>query len=701
MRTLCFLIRPNPLTAAVALSVGALVMAGCPGPGPSADPWVSTSTMCVRQATGVPYQPGPPTVDGTVLEDLGWTRAFRFTLGNTGSNKTGAIQAIHSSGTVYFSFEVDDDVTLDAFDRIILALDPDNAAGNSHMIQIQPFAGPTTGSGTDVATANTLYWTGEPGSWTSASPPSSLQSRVTYAAAGSVATWSVEVAVAAADLAVPSTANFGLYLNTIVVDATFTGPDPGQQYTWPAETLLTGSGALTPESGIPALSEWGTATRSSTATCYGVYFATGDIASDPLPEWELSLSVPNTFRVDVYNTSMDDTGFIPAGNVRATFRIADFGLGEDWDMIPVADNPTPAATIPAATGATSPGTDVLSTQGWSAPSEYSTHTHQCILVELDSEDENVSFINRSTWRNMNFQTTSSPFQAEAVIHTAGYELPEGEQEHTFLLTADAYNTPRDSRWTWEIDGAEQVGERTYRVTLAPGETGRLGMVITPPTVPIPGRRFTIPPGTGRGGQGVSLPVEPGQLLTFITRGRLNLRSQGGEPGGPQAERQEQGLMAGPNGVDLRDRDIGPEQLPLEARHSPAARVGAVVGRWEGVEEGSTFVIGSGRSVKVPGGARSLSVVINDVEEGFGQQGGEGFVVQVVQTPVRPEFARTNSLVGRDPDHEFVPLPLGINVPSWRVCGKRKTGRQLQIGEQVIDVYEDAGCFGYMVHQMGR
>lgn len=671
----------------ILLAAALLLIARCTPPPPPPPPPGAHNVnyrMCVRTATGVPYDNDPPAVDGTVLGDLGYTHAFRYTFGN-GSSKAGALQAIRSGETVYLSFEIDDDATLDEFDRLILVFDPDGVDGNYRMLQIQPFETGTAGSNTNQPVFNTFYWTGTPGSWSSAAVPASVTARVSYATAGPVATWSVELSFDRTQLGLPSAEYFGLYADAIVVDqSTLTA----QEYTWPDALPLTGPGGpFTPEVGIPDAGDWGNASLSNGAQCFGVYFAYGDIRADPPPEGELSMTVPNTFRVDVYNTSQDGSGtFIAAPGVRATFRIANFGLGNAWGVIPVGNNPTPATLIPAAAGAAMPGTATLSTNGWNAGNEYESHLHQCVLVELDSDDPSVTFVNRSTWRNMNFQATSSPFAGEAVINTAGYELPEGEKEHVFLLTAEGYNTPLGARWRWVIDGAEQIGERTYRVTVPAKEDRPLKLEVEPPPdVRVASERVALKPGTGAEGA-VQVRVRPGSLVTLVARGSVLLEGDEKQP-------------ASPNGVDLGEKGSQGEYL-LGRNHAPGTRVGALVGSWDGFRE-SGFVVGSGHSVKVPAGVEVLSLAINDTREGLARQQGDGFEVQVVQTPVRPEHGRTSSLVGRDPAHEFVPLPLGINLPSWRLCGKRRTGRQLLINEQVIDVYEDAGCFGYLVNEIGR
>ncbi len=210
------------------------------------------------------------------------------------------------------------------------------------------------------------------------------------------------------------------------------------QYHWPEGTLAMAADPLNapmPSWADPA--KWGQATTAAT-TCNGVYIAASDIRTDNSPPLKINLNAPNTFRVTAHNSTVDSTGTpIAANNVRATFKIANFGLPSMWTPI----NATAPATNPTSSGNIAAGGTTDFTTQWTLSAaeqaQYNTNatSHQCILVELDTSPlTNTLFATRSAWTNMNFGLASE-FESNAEIDPRGWPRPAPGKSHSIELVA--------------------------------------------------------------------------------------------------------------------------------------------------------------------------------------------------------------------------------------------------------------------------
>ena len=80
--------------------------------------------------------------------------------------------------------------------------------------------------------------------------------------------------------------------------------------------------------------------------------------------------------------------------------------------------------------------------------------------------------------------------------------------------------------------------------------------------------------------------------------------------------------------------------------------------------------------------------------------GEGFSLEVIQTPVQEAFRYTTSLIDRVSEAQMTLLPLGQNLPTWIICGQRRTGNTLTIRGTKYNRYDNVGCFGSIVKSIG-
>ena len=106
-------------------------------------------------------------------------------------------------------------------------------------------------------------------------------------------------------------------------------------------------------------------------------------------------------------------------------------------------------------------------------------------------------------------------------------------------------------------------------------------------------------------------------------------------------------------------------------------------------------------VKPGKGARVLSLVINDGEEGYRQQKGEGFSVQAIPGKVTPWMrSRFPELQRKTEGAMPMFLPFGANLPAWVIHGQYATRDTITIGGKSFRVNLPAGSFGYWIRDVG-
>lgn len=452
--------------------------------------------MCWPPHRGVPIDPDPPDIDGSVQEDVGWRGTQRHVYGNGTDTAHMALQTLHhrTDDYLYVSLEVRNDPSFDNTDVVVLSFRPNAAstvAANDVRLVIYPLCDNDGAAGSsctlttpsdklDRAPRVLEVWKNS-ASWTQmATLPTNLDVKVRSYPDGSSYSWNVEVKVPTSVTAggaqwVNFTDDFLFYANVIRVS----GPSgTASEFRWPRKALKV-SGPISSYPFNPA--EWGNGTKSSTATCKGVSITYSDIGTTNTPSSTIVVNpVPNTFSNTFYATVRNDTEVSgtsqQASDVRVRFRIANWGISgpRDWEDIPVANpgcpdatlasNPTCPQDIPAAAGGV-PGSTTFNLK-WTVPDadvpQYQTNRHQCILVELDSlSDANI--VTKSVYRNMDF-VSASEFVRSAEISARGYgEPPAGLSEHQFTLHVTTQNQTKIPRKQEKavIDEEEQLSRMTW------------------------------------------------------------------------------------------------------------------------------------------------------------------------------------------------------------------------------------------------
>jgi len=481
--------------------------------------------ICWPAHRGVPYDTDPPTIDGTVQEDVGWRGASRTTYGNGTDAAHVGMQLLHhrTADYLFLSFEVRNDPSFDDTDTVVLSFRPDESSAvtaNDVRLVIHPVCDThgAAGSGCTLTTPSDKedrapreleVWKNSAAWAQMASLPTNLEVKVRSYPDGTSNAWNVEVKLPTSTAAGgPQWVNFAddflFYANVIRVSA---ADATASEFRWPRKAIEI-SGPLATYPFNPA--EWGSATKSGTATCKGVSLAYADIGTTNTPASAIKVDpVPNTFNNTFFATVRNDTevGGVaqPAEDVSVRFRIANWGIPgpRDWETIQVANpgcpdatsasNPTCVQDIPAAVGGVL-GSATFNLN-WVVPDadvpQYLANQHQCVLVELDSlSDTNI--VTKSTYRNMDF-VTASKFTRDAKISAFGHAPPPAgaaNQKFSLYVTKREWGAapklhashtvvtdPKASYLTWGAHGYRHVGknviitEQSYELVEPVGSFG--------------------------------------------------------------------------------------------------------------------------------------------------------------------------------------------------------------------------------------
>ncbi|MBZ4417836.1 MYXO-CTERM sorting domain-containing protein [Myxococcus sp. RHSTA-1-4] len=474
-------------------SFGLLAALGLYAPGAGAD---GGNRLCFRDVSGVPYTRGPPTLDGKIQEDKGWTGAFRYEFGNGTTSSHAVVQGVRDSGNVYISVEANNDPSFDENDVVVLAFDLGGGANRYRRLHLFPLY--ATGAAADGRMREAQYWqsgalnpNGTVNWGTVQIIPHGdlvagaffLDAKVTSSDGGpNNRTWSVEMRIPSSGLPLPPAADFKMYFDIFRVDG-LTSTTPSLH--WPTNANPPPGDAPDINNRTPAPANWGIGSFG-TSGCTGVSISATDIRTNNSPSHVIQ--IPGTTASNKFQAVVRNSGADAAPDVRATFKIANFGLPSEqsWRPVPAPGNPTeaPGLSVPAL------GSQMLETGSWiltgAVADSYEDNRHQCILVELSSGSDRTTFTNRSAYVNMDFSGSASVFERKVEISTRGYALPPGATAHRIRVdTNQRRNTvfaPGGlripiSQLEWLFHGYQDTGAvvsirgKTYRVVSPIGSFG--------------------------------------------------------------------------------------------------------------------------------------------------------------------------------------------------------------------------------------
>jgi hypothetical protein len=440
----------------------------------------TTDTVCFGDADGVT---GIPQINGMVDYDYltfdpadpfetGYVKGSRITY-EGGALASAMFQGVRYSGTrLAFGFFARLDNRFDEDDMIILALRQSPASGPAKLVLIKPNldnvgAEPGVGTGANEVKRNVTppairidYWESATGAapWTPIADPAGVEVKLRSwkpmrpDGAPEEVAWSVEVSWPLALAGFPLGDDFGLYYNIVrlmhdagnvqspfPIGAEATS-DPGPSFVVPAW----GHGL------IPALQ-----TPAGSNLGLGVRFKDGVLGVGRRPAGSSTTSLTGTIEGpggasdNEIVALVENTGETAANDIRAEFHFANWGLPAAtfpaWDFAQGMEaNPAPKLTgtppldppvnLAGTPNPAAPTTGTIASD-WlriNVPTQYSSHKHQCIWVQLDS-GTGVNFAQSSMRRNMDFDHFSE-IEREAEVSGEGYPEPaDGSGDHDFVI----------------------------------------------------------------------------------------------------------------------------------------------------------------------------------------------------------------------------------------------------------------------------
>ena len=436
---------------------------------------------------------------GTVNNDPGWEGVARVNLlDNTGPNMgtlaAAKFQIGRDANFVYLGFVVGIP-TSGVNSTIVVGLS--TKAGDpatDWRLHLKPFSGATADpSFTDLnQQLNAITWWRNSTQWNLANPnpPAHVagagewpMQNTRFSKSGNQ--YAVEmkipittnVANAGQDTAVyfPASGTFRLYVNVL---STNTISNTTTQDPWPAGVVVVPGESTFLTRNTPDVAQWGTVSFNDRAECDGVSLEWNQIgvdnpvspgtlisdirrydppgagtfteteeqcaALDPSFQWDAAKGPSNTFVAKPLNGMVGTTA-----KVSATFRVANWGIPgtTEWTkigeanppLIPTPLVPADVTNNPAPQQSIAPGTTGNLLSNWSLSYRWSClykfRPHQCIQVDLDSNDPATRFKDKSAQRNMNF-VPASRFEQQARISGNQGEPPPGQDEHEYIITVE-------------------------------------------------------------------------------------------------------------------------------------------------------------------------------------------------------------------------------------------------------------------------
>jgi len=276
--------------------------------------------------------------------------------------------------------------------------------------------------------------------------------------------------------------------------------------------------------------------------------------------------------------------------------------------------------------------------------------HTCMKLRLqgfpvninepaDQMQRNLSYIRTSTVKE-NFLITAERCSRndknynecrgpqEFIIQTRWANVDPKMQCPPNPNAAQAKKCEQQLRWTYIFPtastlGIKHLGKGYYRVVLKEGQTIKVPVTIIGGVMPTPPQKYKISPRAGgailspaSGEPPVDVKVKPGQVLTVISTGMVNL-------GGIF-----KGRNSGPDGFSSRELTQQEREFLLQLGIlTPSQHIASLIGSFDGFK--TSFVVGSNSSLIVPEGTDTLSLAVNDLRGQYDDNTGDGFEANIL------------------------------------------------------------------------
>jgi hypothetical protein len=676
-----------------------------------------------------------PTIDGST-SDPAWLDGFDFRMEDGAPLSAATMRGVADTNNLYLAFSSEDNTcdedteagcVLEDFplfgldDMIVVAFNVDGTNTGYRRLHIQPcfdatpaknkcpVNGPSAPGG---QAANITYWrgtwNGSVMSWGAALPlPPGLSARTASAVTltgpsdhPSSGRWTTELQIprGGPDFPFPTVGNFGLFVDVISTNSAL---DSATQYSWPTTQQIGSADGTSVAAAINSTldpSKWGVATLNGQGFTPGVQLV--GFGSNQVDQSKINLLAGsvNEFHATLANGGASVGSPTTATNVRATFRIANWGLPSPWAVItttPVGDrsNPTVPVSLTAREYRTRyTGDWVLSAAerlNYAAPND-----HQCIQVTLTA-DAGVPINNPLYQFNMDFAVINSPFNSQPTINMVGAQKITGKSWPSVILREQFYNMDPRIGWKSKFGGAERVAENVWRVKANRKRINQLKTsVLAGDGLELPNDHYRLSPE----GEGfVKIGVKPGSIVTLLNEGSLIYDGQEVSPLGVSLDKRS---LRGEKMTEILGqlpRATFSRVLDTSSKDRNTTRPGAIIGSFDGFK--TSFLVGAATTLKVPEDTDTLVLSIANTEQRAFKFDGKGFDIQVIATPVEKYMIDTNpALAQRLPKGQHV-LPLGSNLPTYVVRGELETGKFIRIGDKIYKSRIPYGSFGSYIRQV--
>ena len=559
------------------------------------------------QSLQAPLGAVAPSLDGTI-EGL-WgapVRTVSLLPSTTCDEPTQRIYAMRTATHLYVAIDVPESAAADPADTLLLFVDGNhnglaNPDAADRAIRLVGFPNALN----QLPSTREIY-TGTGAGWGAAAPFSAVKSSRT--GTGTAARLTVEVELPF------TTAPLGFALVHLSGDAQDCNADSVN------DSLLFPAGLPSPSGAPPGLtdtSQWGDIGRRTPVvefdapTCCASsdirYTQGGNVNPQPV-----AANTP----VDITARPHNRDATFEAKSVNVRIQVHDFGTGSG---VVFTGTPTPIPTISPSAGVfTSPAVT------WAGPP---AGLHGCIRAEIRPptglEDYAIG-ANSTAQRNIDVACVGKGMQKRMMFMVMNPD--EGREQRIFLALR-----PRVPAAMKGLQLRVVQPERPLR----PGEQVQVALLATAaadiPVTDVPRQKAQVAPkaggsvqrprpdgavATGGGQDPVRIEARPGDRLHIMASGSVDIDAAGPIGG------------AGPEGRDV-SKEI-PEGRFLLSGERPSRVGGALIGSYDNFA--TSFVVGPELTLEVPDQAQGLSLAVNDVVGGFGDNAGSGFAVEVSTLP---------------------------------------------------------------------
>jgi hypothetical protein len=396
-----------------------------------------------------------PVFDGDIAGDNGWLNSFLYRGGNGSPDANILLQGnsfTDGSGHQRLALGITalNDTEWDAGDSVVVLFHATGGGGTFGALVISPLQNDVAPNAplADGRPGTSKYYTSATGAPFTFTSQGNAPTWVTWGSVGTAGggacsiaqpgtncQWTVEMGIDLTASGLGSIDKLYVDVAEIVNRVNPNGPNGSAQFSWPPGLTLTDTADVSTDLTTvqtPAVSDWGTASTSSSA-CKGVFVGYSDISAGPLDAGgSLQAGVNETFTAKIHNSGADANG------VRVHFSHAPFGIcgltESCFQEFGVSNTPTSCpngGTPPNCCGGTAAcippdpsnaGTGLQAS--WTPTNSATDLGHQCIRVKLEATTGGTTFVNMGDFHNM-WVDHSSNLSVQARIDMTNVPPPQG------------------------------------------------------------------------------------------------------------------------------------------------------------------------------------------------------------------------------------------------------------------------------------